>query len=61
MSTNTNLLPQGKISLSKQEGLLDLCIGNMVWIIMKGNQEIVGKLRGFDDYYSMVLDDVKEQ
>jgi len=27
---------------------------------MKGNQEIVGKLRGFDDYYSMVLDDVKE-
>jgi U6 snRNA-associated Sm-like protein LSm5 len=37
-----------------------MCIGNKVWIIMKGNTEIVGTLRGFDDYYSMVLDDVKE-
>lgn len=38
-----------------------MCIGNKVWIIMKGNQEVTGILRGFDTYYSMVLDDVKEQ
>jgi U6 snRNA-associated Sm-like protein LSm5 len=31
-------------------GLLDKCIGSKVWIIMKGNKEIVGVLRGYDDY-----------
>eukprot|EP00441_Pelagodinium_beii_P043983 CAMPEP_0197650150 /NCGR_PEP_ID=MMETSP1338-20131121/30771_1 /TAXON_ID=43686 ORGANISM="Pelagodinium beii, Strain RCC1491" /NCGR_SAMPLE_ID=MMETSP1338 /ASSEMBLY_ACC=CAM_ASM_000754 /LENGTH=70 /DNA_ID=CAMNT_0043224501 /DNA_START=128 /DNA_END=340 /DNA_ORIENTATION=+ len=27
---------------------------------MKGDKEIVGTLRGFDDYVNMVIDDVKE-
>ena len=27
---------------------------------MKGDKEIVGTLRGFDDYVNMVLDDVEE-
>jgi U6 snRNA-associated Sm-like protein LSm5 len=31
-------------------GLLDKCIGSKVWIIMKGDKEIVGVLRGYDDY-----------
>jgi U6 snRNA-associated Sm-like protein LSm5 len=50
--------------------LLDKCIGNKVWIIMKSDKELVGVLRGFDDYFrkllliilvlDLVLDDVKE-
>jgi U6 snRNA-associated Sm-like protein LSm5 len=31
-------------------GLLDKCIGNKVWIIMKGGKEICGILKGYDDY-----------
>jgi len=31
--------------------LLDKCIGNKVWIIMKSDKELVGVLRGFDDYF----------
>jgi U6 snRNA-associated Sm-like protein LSm5 len=27
---------------------------------MKGDKEIIGTLRGFDDYVNMVLDDVTE-
>ena len=30
--------------------LLDKFIGNKVWIIMKTDKEVVGVLRGFDDY-----------
>lgn len=33
--------------------LIDKCIGSKLWIIMKGDKEIVGVLRGFDDYVSM--------
>ncbi len=49
--------------------LLDKCIGNKVWILMKTEKEIVGTLRGFDDYLrrnilynilDLVLDDVRE-
>lgn len=29
---------------------MDKCIGCQVWIIMKNNKELVGLLRGFDDY-----------
>ena len=32
--------------------LIDKCIGNKVWIITKEDREIVGLLRGFDDYLS---------
>jgi U6 snRNA-associated Sm-like protein LSm5 len=28
--------------------------------VMKGDKEIVGTLRGFDDYVNMVLEDVTE-
>eukprot|EP00939_MAST-03C_sp_MAST-3C-sp1_P003699 g3699.t1 len=38
--------------------LIDKCIGSRLWIIMKGDKELVGTLRGFDQYVNMVLDDV---
>eukprot|EP00958_Prasinococcus_capsulatus_P008928 scaffold879_cov410-Prasinococcus_capsulatus_cf.AAC.13 len=40
--------------------LIDRCIGSRIWVIMKGEKEIVGTLRGFDMYVNMVLDDVTE-
>jgi len=40
--------------------LIDKCIGSKIWIIMKGDKELVGILRGFDDYVNMVLEDVTE-
>eukprot|EP00455_Lapot_gusevi_P053696 TRINITY_DN843_c0_g1_i5.p2 TRINITY_DN843_c0_g1~~TRINITY_DN843_c0_g1_i5.p2 ORF type:complete len:102 (-),score=27.41 TRINITY_DN843_c0_g1_i5:288-593(-) len=40
--------------------LIDKCIGSKIWIIMKGDKELVGILRGFDEYVNMVLDDVTE-
>ena len=41
--------------------VVNKCIGSKVWLIMKGDKEVVGTLRGFDDYMNMVLDDVKEK
>jgi U6 snRNA-associated Sm-like protein LSm5 len=32
--------------------MLDNIIGSKVWIIMKGDKEIVGVMRGFDKYMS---------
>lgn len=40
--------------------LIDKCIGSRIWIVMRGDKELVGTLRGFDDYVNMVLDDVTE-
>ena len=36
------------------------CIGSKIWVIMKGDKELVGTLRGFDVYVNMVLEDVTE-
>jgi hypothetical protein len=46
-------------SLLKTE-LIDRCIGSKIWVIMKGDKELVGTLRGFDVYVNMVLEDVTE-
>jgi U6 snRNA-associated Sm-like protein LSm5 len=40
--------------------LVDRCIGSRIHIVMKGDKELVGTLRGFDDYVNMVLEDVTE-
>ena len=32
--------------------LIDKAIGSQIWILMRGKTEIVGVLRGFDDYVS---------
>mmetsp|Transcript_26304 Transcript_26304/g.40202 ORF Transcript_26304/g.40202 Transcript_26304/m.40202 type:complete len:95 (+) Transcript_26304:116-400(+) len=37
--------------------LIDKAIGSQIWILMRGETEIVGVLRGFDDYVNLVLDD----
>jgi U6 snRNA-associated Sm-like protein LSm5 len=34
--------------------LIDKCIGSTIWILMKEDREIVGTLRGFDDYLSFL-------
>ena len=35
--------------------LIDKAIGSQIWILLRGTKEIVGTLRGFDDYVSFVL------
>jgi LSM domain len=35
--------------------LIDKAIGSQIWILMRGSKEIVGNLRGFDDYVSLYL------
>jgi U6 snRNA-associated Sm-like protein LSm5 len=47
-------------SLILPSELIDKCIGSRMWILMKGDKEIVGTLRGFDVYVNMVLEDVTE-
>ena len=40
--------------------IIDKTIGSKVWILMKNNKEFLGTFWGLDDYWNMVLDDVKE-
>ncbi|GKY93312.1 hypothetical protein MPSEU_000298800 [Mayamaea pseudoterrestris] len=40
--------------------LIDKAIGSQIWILMRGSKEIVGTLRGFDDYVNLVLDEAIE-
>ena len=40
--------------------LIDKAIGSKIWILMRGTKEVVGTLRGFDDYVNLVLDDAIE-
>ncbi|KFM23214.1 U6 snRNA-associated Sm-like protein LSm5 [Auxenochlorella protothecoides] len=40
--------------------LVDRCIGSRIWILLRGDKEIVGTLKGFDVYVNMVLEDVIE-
>lgn len=40
--------------------LVDKCIGSRIHIVMKSDKEIVGTVLQFDDFVSMVLEDVTE-
>ncbi|KAF2168821.1 hypothetical protein M409DRAFT_20837 [Zasmidium cellare ATCC 36951] len=40
--------------------LIDRCVGEKIWVIMKGDKEFSGTLQGFDDFVNMVLEDVTE-
>jgi U6 snRNA-associated Sm-like protein LSm5 len=35
--------------------LIDKAIGSQIWILLRGTKEMVGTLRGFDDYVSAAL------
>jgi hypothetical protein len=39
--------------------LIDKCIGSKIHVIMKGDKEIVGILRGFDEYVSKFFFEMK--
>ena len=51
---------QGNPSHLMPSELIDRCIGSKIWVIMKGDKELVGTLRGFDVFVNMVLQDVTE-
>ncbi|KAI3431746.1 hypothetical protein D9Q98_004788 [Chlorella vulgaris] len=40
--------------------LIDRCVGSKVWVVLRGDKEIEGTLRGFDVFVNMVLEDVTE-
>ena len=40
--------------------LIDKAIGSQIWILLRGTKEVVGTLRGFDDYVSRIWSDVVE-
>ena len=40
--------------------LVDKCIGSPVWVLMKGDKELTGTLKGFDDFVNIVMEDVVE-
>ncbi|KAL7067609.1 LSM domain-containing protein [Cryptosporidium serpentis] len=50
-TTHSTLLPLA---------LIDKCIGSRIYVILRGDREISGTLRGFDEYVNMVLDEVEE-
>ena len=47
----TNVLPLA---------LIEKCINAKVWVIMRGNTEFTGTLKGYDDFINLVLEDVTE-
>ena len=51
---------QGNPSHLMPSELIDRCIGSKIWVVMKGDKELVGTLRGFDLFVNMVLEDVEE-
>ena len=51
---------QGNTSHLMPSELIDRCIGSKIWVLMKGDKELVGTLRGFDLFVNMVLEDVEE-
>ena len=40
--------------------LIDRCIGEKIWILMKGPDEINATLQGFDQFGNLVLKDAVE-
>jgi U6 snRNA-associated Sm-like protein LSm5 len=52
--------PTGNPSHLLPSELIDRCVGSKIWVIMRGDKELVGTLRGFDVFVNMVLEDVTE-
>lgn len=40
--------------------LVDKAVGSRLWVILRGDRELVGTLRGYDEFVNMVLEDVTE-
>ncbi|CAN6342171.1 unnamed protein product, partial [Urochloa humidicola] len=59
-STGASAMSQNNPSQLLPSELIDRCIGSKIWVIMKGDKELVGTLCGFDVYVNMVLEDVTE-
>jgi len=59
-STGDGAMSQNNPSQLLPSELIDRCIGSKIWVIMKGDKELVGTLCGFDVYVNMVLEDVTE-
>uniref|UniRef100_K3Z9N6 U6 snRNA-associated Sm-like protein LSm5 n=16 Tax=PACMAD clade TaxID=147370 RepID=K3Z9N6_SETIT len=59
-STGGAAMSQNNPSQLLPSELIDRCIGSKIWVIMKGDKELVGTLCGFDVYVNMVLEDVTE-
>ena len=57
IANQSQLMPLGvSIELHRRKvELIDKCIGSKIWIIMKGDKELVGVLRGFDGYVSVFV------
>jgi small nuclear ribonucleoprotein (snRNP)-like protein len=51
-----NILPLSKKYLE----LLEKCEGQKVWILLQDDRELSGVIRGHDENFNMVLDNVKE-
>ena len=47
-------------SLMLPSALMEECVGQRIWVLMKGRKEMAATLRGFDMYVNMVLEDVEE-
>lgn len=58
--SQTGSSPQKGGSVILPLALIDKCIGSRIYVVMKGDREFSGILRGFDEYVNMVLDDVQE-
>ena len=46
--------------LSSLPELVDQAIGTLITVVMTGDYEFTGILKGFDDYVNMVLENVTE-
>nr|GMD76098.1 sm-like protein LSM5 [Ipomoea batatas] len=60
VTSDHRLTGEATVNLPNAPELIDRCIGSKIWVIMKGDKELVGTLRGFDVYVNMVLEDVTE-
>lgn len=51
-----NILPMSKSYLE----LLEKCDGQVVWILMQDGKEMSGVMKGHDEGFNMILENVKE-
>ncbi|CAL0305344.1 unnamed protein product [Lupinus luteus] len=44
----------------KYAEVVNRCIGSKIWLLMEGEKEFVGTLKGFDAFVNLMLEDVTE-